>query len=178
MSMTFLEALSLPDEYRHPTAHHCGLCGNSGTVDTVGKIFTAAGVECGVRMPCVCANGRGIKRALSTPPTNHRTRKKLVQTFWVSWDDYSWENPSRLGPRMISAWESGQAGDGSYATIVAWIIASNVDEVVEAVDRDYPCEGDRRWRFINPRELDFQTGDRFPLDKRAEAKLKTLRGKK
>jgi hypothetical protein len=177
MSMTILEAFALPDEFMHP-AGHCGLCGNSGTVNTVGQVRTAAGVEVGIKVPCLCANGRAIKKAQSKPLTPHRTRKKPTQTFWVSWEDYSWKEPNRLGPRIISAWESGQAGDGSYATIVAWVIASNVTEVIEAIDRDYPCEGERRWRFINPCEPGWTTGDRFPLNKRAEAKLKKLKGTK
>ena len=40
---------------------HCGLCGNSGMVDTRGKVFTAAGYECGVRTWCICPNGRALK---------------------------------------------------------------------------------------------------------------------
>lgn len=178
MGMTFLEALALPDEFRHPTNHMCGLCGQVGMIDTRGKLFTPAGVECGVLVPCVCANGRAIKEVQSRPLTRHRTRKQLPKTFWVSWEDYSWKAPSRLGPRIISAWESGQAGDGSYANVVAWVAASSLDEVVEAIDRDYPCEGDRRWRFIKPRDVRFNPGDRFPLDKRAKAKLKKLKGSK
>lgn len=178
MSMTFLEALALPDEYMHPTRPHCGLCGNSGMIDTVGKIFTAAGVECGIKVPCVCPNGRSIKHAQAELPTHRRTRKKLPTTFWVSWEDSSWKDPSQFGPGIISAWESGQAGDGSYATMVAWVIAANVKEVVEAIDHDYPCEGDRRWRFIKLCDENFSTGGRFPLDKRAEAKVKKLRSRK
>lgn len=58
------------------------------------------------------------------------------------------------------------------------VIASNVNEVIEAVDRDYPCEGERRWRFIIPREPGWTTNDRFPLNKRAETKLKKLKGSK
>lgn len=41
---------------------HCGLCGNSGVVDTRGQIRTAAGFECGVRAWCICPNGRVMKR--------------------------------------------------------------------------------------------------------------------
>jgi len=42
---------------------HCGLCGNSGWIDTRG-VRTAAGYEVGVRRPCICPNGRAIKRKL------------------------------------------------------------------------------------------------------------------
>lgn len=177
MSMTILEAFALPDEFMHP-AGHCGLCGNAGVIDTVGKVRTAAGVEVGIKVPCLCANGRAIKRHQDREAQKGKRKAKPPQTFWVSWEDYSWKEPTRLGPRIISAWESGQAGDGSYATIVAWVIASNVTEVIEAIDRDYPCEGERRWRFINPCEPGWTTGDRFPLDKQAKEKLKKLKGSK
>ena len=40
---------------------HCGLCGNQGFVDTRGKVFTPAGVECGVLRYCICPNGRALK---------------------------------------------------------------------------------------------------------------------
>ena len=38
----------------------CGLCGNSGVIDTRGQVFTAAGQDCGVRRYCICPNGRDI----------------------------------------------------------------------------------------------------------------------
>lgn len=39
--------------------HHnlCGLCGNTGVVDTIG-LRTPAGVHCGVVRACICPNGR------------------------------------------------------------------------------------------------------------------------
>jgi len=40
---------------------HCGLCGNSGVIDTRG-VRTAAGVECGGRFWCVCPNGDAYRR--------------------------------------------------------------------------------------------------------------------
>lgn len=169
--MTFLEAMSLPDEFMNT---HCGLCGNSGVVDTVGKIRTPAGVECGIKTYCLCPNGRAIKRGL-TP----KTRAKPPQTFWVGWDDYSWKSPKRLGPNMIAAWESGQSGDGSYCTMVAWVVASTVAEVVAAVEHDYPCEGERCWRFINPlKRGDFDRGNRFPLNERAQKIIARLKRSK
>ena len=39
----------------------CGLCGNSGIVDTRGKVKSPTGVDCGVRAHCICPNGRVIK---------------------------------------------------------------------------------------------------------------------
>lgn len=42
--------------------HHCCLCGNSGKIDTRGKVHTSAGVECGKLVWCICPNGRIMKR--------------------------------------------------------------------------------------------------------------------
>lgn len=41
---------------------HCGICGNSGVIDTRGKAYTAAGVHCGIKAFCICPNGRAWKR--------------------------------------------------------------------------------------------------------------------
>lgn len=41
----------------------CGLCGNTGFVDTRGRAVSAAGVDAGVRALCICPNGRAIKKA-------------------------------------------------------------------------------------------------------------------
>lgn len=42
---------------------HCCLCGNSGIIDTRGKIFTPVGVECGDLVFCICPNGRAMKKS-------------------------------------------------------------------------------------------------------------------
>lgn len=41
---------------------HCGLCGNHGMIDTRGKVSTPAGHPCGIYAPCICPNGREIKK--------------------------------------------------------------------------------------------------------------------
>lgn len=41
---------------------HCGLCGNSGVIDTRGRMRTAAGYESGVLRFCICPNGRTMKQ--------------------------------------------------------------------------------------------------------------------
>jgi hypothetical protein len=41
---------------------HCCLCGNSGVIDTRGKVFTPANFECGDLVYCICPNGRAMKR--------------------------------------------------------------------------------------------------------------------
>jgi hypothetical protein len=41
----------------------CGLCGNSGVVDTRGKVYAPA-----VRAFCICPNGRAIKQLRGVLP--------------------------------------------------------------------------------------------------------------
>ena len=48
------------EEYAHKG--HCCLCGNHGTIDNRGKIFTPAGFECGKIVFCICPNGRNLKK--------------------------------------------------------------------------------------------------------------------
>lgn len=54
---TWLEFLGPADD---PSC--CGLCGNSGVVDTRGKVVSPRGEDCGIRAYCICPNGRAIKR--------------------------------------------------------------------------------------------------------------------
>ena len=54
----------------------CGLCGNSGIVDTRGKVKTPRGDDCGVRAYCICPDGRALKHTLGVvvpepPPIDH-----------------------------------------------------------------------------------------------------------
>lgn len=39
----------------------CGLCGNTGIVDTLNSAVSPAGVKCGIKAFCICPNGR-VKR--------------------------------------------------------------------------------------------------------------------
>jgi hypothetical protein len=57
---------------RRGVASCCGLCGNSGVVDTRGKVRTPTGEDCGVRAYCICPNGRTLKRHRNgeLPPEN------------------------------------------------------------------------------------------------------------
>lgn len=53
-----------PEEfYQSEGTNLCGLCGNVGVIDTRGRVFSAAGVECGVLRYCLCVNGRTWKKA-------------------------------------------------------------------------------------------------------------------
>lgn len=49
-------------EFLNTASHCCGLCGNTGIVDTRGRMFTPANVETGVRTFCICPNGREMKK--------------------------------------------------------------------------------------------------------------------
>ena len=42
--------------------HLCCLCGNRGIIDTRGKVFSPAGIECGALVYCICPNGRSLKK--------------------------------------------------------------------------------------------------------------------
>ena len=51
-------------EFGWPSAKefkHCGLCGNSGIINTRG-VVTAAGWKVGIVRFCICPNGRAMKR--------------------------------------------------------------------------------------------------------------------
>ena len=40
----------------------CGLCGNTGVVDTRGRATSHAGVTAGGRFCCICPNGQALRR--------------------------------------------------------------------------------------------------------------------
>ncbi len=44
----------------------CGLCGNHGVIDTMGKVYSPAGYHAGIIAFCICPNGRGMKKRAST----------------------------------------------------------------------------------------------------------------
>ena len=56
------------------TESYCGLCGNSGIVDTRGKVVSPRGEDCGVRAFCICPNGRVSKYQFSgvLPPEGEK----------------------------------------------------------------------------------------------------------
>lgn len=57
-------AVSAPDLWlEYVNNGLCGLCGNSGTLNTHG-VKSAAGFPCGVKLPCICPNGRALKTRL------------------------------------------------------------------------------------------------------------------
>jgi hypothetical protein len=60
-----------PEPGTHRTAGyhnvHCGLCGNTGIVDTRGRAKTPAGFDVGVLRYCICPNGRALKKQKADP---------------------------------------------------------------------------------------------------------------
>lgn len=49
-------------EFADAEHENCGLCGNTGVIDTRGRLETPAGVPCGVLRFCLCPNGRAWKK--------------------------------------------------------------------------------------------------------------------
>ena len=47
-------------EFVHPSGLCC-LCGNSGVIDTRGRVESASGGPCGALCFCICPNGRAWK---------------------------------------------------------------------------------------------------------------------
>jgi len=65
----WLEYLGGPPHPDAPAsgAFICGLCGQSGVLDTRGEVFSPVGVECGVLRFCICPNGRAAAETSLTP---------------------------------------------------------------------------------------------------------------
>lgn len=42
----------------------CGLCANTGIVDTLKTAVSPKGVQAGIRACCICPNGRALSKAL------------------------------------------------------------------------------------------------------------------
>jgi hypothetical protein len=51
-------------EFLHPDLLICGLCGNSGYVDTRNRVKSPMGADCGIKTYCICPNGRSIKKQI------------------------------------------------------------------------------------------------------------------
>jgi hypothetical protein len=62
----FLVMVELPhfqDKFPGLKIPMCGLCGNSGIVNTVGVVYDASStVDCGIISYCICPNGRAMKK--------------------------------------------------------------------------------------------------------------------
>ena len=72
--------------------------------------------------------------------------------WWVSWKEFDSPDDSRPlhappGPAVLAWWESGVAGDDSYATMVALVYAPDEEDVAQAIKADWPTKRTRVWRF-------------------------------
>lgn len=99
--------------------------------------------------------------------------------WWVSWEEHdSPDDPRPLrdppGENVIAWWKSGEAGDGSYATMVALVLASDTDDVEEAIRADWPAKKLRKRRFCRPQPVPVEIGDRFPFKRWSIERLKKL----
>ena len=98
--------------------------------------------------------------------------------WWVSWkevdslDDY---RPVHCppGPNVIAWWKSGEAGDGSYLTMVALVVAKSERDCEKAIKSDWPSKKRREWRFRNEMEK-VELSDRFPFQPWSIDRLKKL----
>lgn len=84
--------------------------------------------------------------------------------FWLSWNEKN-EDVRPLtfppNPAVLGWWCTGEAGDDSYSTMVAWVEARNESEAKVAVLKDWP--GNHEWRFVEECALDWFPNERFPL---------------
>lgn len=100
--------------------------------------------------------------------------------WWVSWEEHDSPNDSRPmhdppNLAVIAWWESGVAGDGSYATMVALVNAPDEKAVAKAIKADWPNKRARVWRFQNRRDdRPLVIGDRFPFAPWSIERLKVL----
>jgi len=89
-----------------------------------------------------------------------------VTRYWVSWKEYSADyRPITFPPNdgVIAWWCSGEAGDGSYFTMVALVRGKSERAAKAAIGKDWPSKKKREWRFVTKVENDWRPGDRFPL---------------
>jgi len=153
----------------------CGLCGNTGMVDT--KSVSPAGFPCGINAPCICPNGRAIKRHREKDMVVEPSKKTPagLQRFWASWNETGQDYrpmTSPPNPAILGWWCSGEAGDGSYSTMCAWVEAKDEDAAMTAVKQDWPPARKMDWRFFEERAPDWTPGDRFPLSDWSKERIK------
>lgn len=162
----------------------CGLCGNTGKIDTVGKIQSPAGVSCGIRAFCICPNGRAWKKHddKNKPPEPKLAKSKRgTYRYWAGWNEYSEDYRPAADPpnkAILGWWCSGYAGDSSYSTMCAWVEAKDEAAAMKAVTKDWPVPKgqEREWRFFEEREYDWDPGDRFPLEDWSKKRVKQREG--
>ena len=88
-------------------------------------------------------------------------RKK---SWWISWEEKSEDyRPLHDPPNaaVLGWWCTGQAGDDSYYTLVAWVVAPTEAQAKKAVLKDWPGKN-VNWGFCSEKVEDDLT-DRFPV---------------
>lgn len=98
-----------------------------------------------------------------------------MKRFWLSWEEVSEDYRPITDPpnrAVLAWWCSGEAGDGSYSTLVAFIEAEDEAAARAAVLESWPPGPMGRapgqepvWRFCEERGFDYRPGDRFPVTK-------------
>lgn len=95
-----------------------------------------------------------------------------MKRFWLSWEETSEDYRPISDPpnrAVLAWWCSGEAGDGSYSTLVALVEAESEDRAKLAIALSWPVEKKvttwRKWRFCNEVGFDYRPTDRFPITK-------------
>jgi len=94
-----------------------------------------------------------------------------MKIFRLSWEEHTSPDDSRpitdppVEP-VLAWWESGQAGDGSHATMVAFVSAATEAEAWKAIGESWPDKPEMRRvvRFCNEVER-VESNERFPINK-------------
>ena len=105
----------MPPRYKHKkildefwanefiVGHLCGLCGNTGIIDTRGRAVSPAGEVTGGEFFCICPNGRCLKAHYNTPQKLHEIENgsmeidcpKCKATISICCSDVALDMPGR-----------------------------------------------------------------------------------
>lgn len=98
----------------------------------------------------------------------------FCERFWLSWDEKHEDvRPLTFPPNkaILGWWCTGEAYDGSYSTLVAWVEAKNENAAKQAILKDWP--GNHEWRFVEKCKLGWLPNDRFPLSDWSKKRIAT-----
>lgn len=91
-----------------------------------------------------------------------------MKIFWLAWEEHDSPGDSRpitdppVEP-VLAWWESGMAGDGSHATMVAFVAAESEEAAWKAIGESWPTTN-RIVRFCDEVEAgDVESTERFPI---------------
>ena len=158
----------------------CGLCGNSGIIDTRGRAITGAGLDVGIKTYCLCANGQAMRTSDSEEKKKEEEIQKQYEncdSWWIGFNiplitgedvDEDGEkikyadlpDDEELKKLPFKIWLSGWGWD--YATCVGRVMekdAKTVREVYELVEKYINV---RSWRWVpKPKDSSIKS-ERFP----------------